>query len=135
MGEQFVFAQTIEQACDLAAGLESNHQCCSFDMLGEEALTEEDAQRYLNSYLHAIETVAHGNQFKKNLPDNVSIKLSALHPRYMPSHQYRVLSEMVERLLIIARKAKALNVPITIDAEEQYRLDFSLQIIESVFYS
>jgi len=132
MGEQFVFAQTIEEACEQAAGLEASHQCCSFDMLGEEALTEEDASRYLESYLNAIEAVAHGNKFKKSLPDNVSIKLSALHPRYLPSQQHKVLGEMVTRLLTIARKAKALNVPITIDAEEQYRLDFSLQIIESV---
>ncbi len=132
MGEQFIYAQTIEEAIENAKHLESKKQCCSFDMLGEEALTEEDAQHYFEAYQHAIDIVAQGNLRKENLLDNVSIKLSALHPRYEPSQQQTVLPELITRLLTLVKKAKKLNVPITIDAEEQFRLDISLQVFESV---
>ena len=132
MGEQFIFAQNPEEAIENAKDLESKNLCCSFDMLGEEALTEQDAQKYLKDYMHALETVAIGNSRKKKLKDNISIKLSAIHPRYEPSQQHKVLPEMVKRLLTIAIRAKQLDVPITIDAEEQYRLDISLQVFESV---
>ena len=132
MGEQFIYAQTIEEAIENAKHLEHKQQCCSFDMLGEEALTEADAQHYFEAYDHALDVVAQGNQRKQQLLDNISIKLSALHPRYEPSQQHTVLPQLVKRLLALAMKAKQLNVPITIDAEEQYRLDISLQVIESV---
>ncbi|GAA6133237.1 bifunctional proline dehydrogenase/L-glutamate gamma-semialdehyde dehydrogenase PutA [Oceaniserpentilla sp. 4NH20-0058] len=132
MGEQFIFAQSIEDAVDSAHLLESKKQCCSFDMLGEQALSEDDALRYYDSYSHAIDVVAKGNEHKKQLTDNISIKLSALHPRYEPQQQKKFVPVIIERLLSLAKKAKALNVPITIDAEEQYRLDISLEIFESV---
>ncbi len=132
MGEQFIYAQTIEEAIESAKHLEHKQQCCSFDMLGEEALTEADAQHYFEAYDHALDVVAQGNQRKQQLLDNISIKLSALHPRYEPSQQHIVLPQLVKRLLALAKKAKHLNVPITIDAEEQYRLDISLQVFESV---
>jgi RHH-type proline utilization regulon transcriptional repressor/proline dehydrogenase/delta 1-pyrroline-5-carboxylate dehydrogenase len=132
MGEQFIYAQTIEEAIENGKHLEPKQQCCSFDMLGEEALTEHDASRYFEAYNHALDVVAQGNLRKQKLRDNVSIKLSALHPRYEPSQQHTVLPQLVERLLALAKKAKRLNVPITIDAEEQYRLDISLQVFESV---
>ncbi len=132
MGEQFIYAQTVEEAIENAKHLEHKQQCCSFDMLGEEALTEEDANKYFNAYDHAIDVVAQGNQRKQALLDNISIKLSALHPRYEPSQQHTVLPQLVKRLLALAKKAKRLNVPITVDAEEQYRLDISLQVFESV---
>ncbi len=132
MGEQFIYAQNIEEAIESAKHLEHKQQCCSFDMLGEEALTTEDALRYFKAYEHAIDVVAQGNQRKQTLLDNVSIKLSALHPRYEPSQQHEVLPKLVTRLLYLAKKAKHLNVPITIDAEEQYRLDISLQVFEAV---
>ena len=132
MGEQFIYAQTIEEAIDNAKHLEHKQQCCSFDMLGEEALSEDDAQHYFAAYDHALDVVAQGNQRKQQLLDNISIKLSALHPRYEPSQQHTVLPQLVKRLLALAKKAKQLNVPITIDAEEQYRLDISLQAFESV---
>lgn len=132
MGEQFVYAQTIEEAVENAKHLEHKQQSCSFDMLGEEALTEADAQQYFDAYMNALEEVASGNSRKEHLLDNISVKLSALHPRYEPSQQHKVLPILVDRLLQLATKAKSLNVPITIDAEEQYRLDLSLQIFESV---
>lgn len=133
MGEQFIFAQSIEEAIENAKSLERKKQCCSFDMLGEQALSEDDALRYYSAYSHAIDVVAKGNKHKKTLTDNISIKLSALHPRYEPSQQHKSIPIIIERLLNLARKAKSLNVPITIDAEEQYRLDISLEIFESVF--
>lgn len=132
MGEQFIFAQSPDEAIENAKDLEQLNQCCSFDMLGEEALTESDSKAYMASYMHALETVAIGNRRKQSLKDNISIKLSALHPRYEPSQQHRVLPELIDRLLSLAKKAKQLDVPITIDAEEQYRLDISLQVFESV---
>lgn len=132
MGEQFVYAQTIEEAVEHSKHLEHKKQCCSFDMLGEEALTEEDADKYFNAYMNALDEVASGNSRKHDLIDNISVKLSALHPRYEPSQQHLVLPILVDRLLQLATKAKSLNVPMTIDAEEQYRLDMSLQIFESV---
>lgn len=132
MGEQFIYAQTPEEAIENAKDLETMSQCCSFDMLGEEALTNEDADNYLNEYMHALETVATGNSRKVQFKDNISIKLSALHPRYEPSQQHKVLPELVNRVLKLAIRARELDVPITIDAEEQYRLDISLQIFESV---
>jgi RHH-type proline utilization regulon transcriptional repressor/proline dehydrogenase/delta 1-pyrroline-5-carboxylate dehydrogenase len=132
MSEQFIFAQSSDEALENAKHLESKQQCCSFDMLGEEALTEDDAQAYMKEYMEAIETVALGNSRKQTLKDNISIKLSALHPRYEPSQQHKVLPELVSRLLILVKRAKQLDVPITIDAEEQYRLDISLQVFETV---
>lgn len=132
MGEQFIYAQTPDEAIENAKDLEQLNQCCSFDMLGEEALTEDNAQTYMAAYMNALETVALGNSRKEKLKDNISIKLSALHPRYEPSQQHKVLPELVNRLLTLAKRAKQLDVPITIDAEEQYRLDISLQVFESV---
>ncbi|MEH6346671.1 MAG: bifunctional proline dehydrogenase/L-glutamate gamma-semialdehyde dehydrogenase PutA [Bermanella sp.] len=132
MGEQFIYAQTIEEAIENAKHLEHKKQCCSFDMLGEEALTEDDARNYFEAYHHALDVVAQGNQRKQKLLDNISIKLSALHPRYEPSQQHKVLPELIKRLLTLVKKAKQLNVPVTIDAEEQFRLDISLQVFESV---
>ena len=132
MGEQFIYAQTIEEAIENAKHLENKQQCCSFDMLGEEALTDEDARHYFEAYHHALDVVAQGNQRKESLLDNISIKLSALHPRYEPSQQHKALPELITRLLTLVKKAKKLNVPVTIDAEEQFRLDISLQVFESV---
>lgn len=132
MGEQFIFAQSIEEAIDNGKHLEAKRQCCSFDMLGEQALSEEDAKRYYNAYSHAIDVVAEGNNRKETLTDNISIKLSALHPRYEPSQQHKAMPIIIERLLSLACRARDKNVPITVDAEEQYRLDISLQIFETV---
>ncbi|MGR6874253.1 proline dehydrogenase family protein [Pseudomonas sp. HK3] len=132
MGEQFIYAQSIEESIDKSKHLEPKNQCCSFDMLGEQALSEEDAQRYFQSYSHAIDIVAEGNNRKEKLTDNISIKLSALHPRYEPSQQHKAMPIIIDRLLKLACKAREKNVPITIDAEEQYRLDISLQIFETV---
>lgn len=132
LGEQFVYAESIEEAVEHSKALPQSYQCCSYDMLGEAALTQEDADNYFEAYGHAIDIVAEGNRLKPNAPDNVSIKISALHPRYEPSQISYVLSSLVERLLTLVKKARDLHVPITIDAEEQFRLDISLEVFESV---
>lgn len=133
LSEQFIFAEDIEDAVDKSNKLEPDNTACSFDMLGEQAITEQDAQSYFHAYAHAIETVAVGNQKKQHLHDNISIKLSALHPRYEPNQQHTVVPILMERVLKLASLAKEHDVPITIDAEEQYRLDMMLQVFESVF--
>jgi len=133
LSEQFIFAESIEQAISQSQKLEPQNICCSFDMLGEQAVTEQDAHRYMMAYQNAIETVARGNKKKQSLKDDVSIKLSALHPRYEPSQQHYVIPELVNRVLKLTTLAKELGVPITLDAEEQYRLDILLQVFESVF--
>jgi len=132
LGEQFVFAQTIEEAIEHAQPLAQTQQSCSFDMLGEAALTQHHADQYFEAYSHAIDVVAEGNRLKPNMPDSLSIKLSALHPRYEPSQRSYALNALVFRLLTLVKKAREKSVPITVDAEEQYRLDMSLEIFESV---
>lgn len=103
-------------------------------MLGEGARTAEDAKHYFNSYAKAIEAIgkAAGN---KPLPDRmgISVKLSALHPRYLATHKDRVMNELVPLVLDLARKAKSYDLNFTIDAEEADRLELSLDVIDAVF--
>ena len=133
LGEQFVYAENIESAVNNADDLESKNQSCSFDMLGEAALTWDDAENYLNAYQQAIDVIARGNIHKKRHPHGISIKLSALHPRYEAGQQENMLPELVMRLLVLVKYAKQKHVAVTIDAEEQHRLDISLQAFEQVF--
>ncbi|MCP5334912.1 MAG: bifunctional proline dehydrogenase/L-glutamate gamma-semialdehyde dehydrogenase PutA [Oceanospirillaceae bacterium] len=133
LGEQFVYAENIESAVNNADDLEGKNQSCSFDMLGEAALTWDDAENYLNAYQQAIDVIARGNIHKKRHPHGISIKLSALHPRYESSQQETMLPELVMRLLVLVKYAKQKHVAVTIDAEEQHRLDISLQAFEQVF--
>lgn len=135
MGKQFVMGETIEGALKRAKISEKIGFRHSYDMLGEAARTEEDALRYKESYAQAIHAIG---QVSKNfatpfLGPSISIKLSALHPRYELAKRERVLKELVPRLLELAKQAKELNCSITIDAEEADRLDLSLDIIEAVF--
>jgi len=113
----------------------------SADMLGEAALTKDDAQKYLDTYLNAIETLGRDTHHAKS-PASLSIKLSALHPRYEARQQARVMDELfasTRRLLKIARNLKvgitidAEEVGITIDAEEADRLELSLQLFEQLY--
>lgn len=106
----------------------------SYDMLGEAARTEEDAKIYFKSYQNAIAAI--GEAAKNAGPiksPGISIKLSALHPRYELAQQERVMQELVPRLLLLAQQAKKQNIGLTIDAEEADRLDLSLEILEAVF--
>lgn len=134
MGKQFVMGETIEEALKRAEATEKIGYRYSYDMLGEAARTEEDALRYQEAYLGAIRAV--GKVSKRLGPlkgPSISIKLSALHPRYELSKRERVLKELSPRLLELAKEAKEANCVLTVDAEEADRLDLSLDVIETVF--
>ena len=131
MGEQFVLGETIEQALTRARPLEARHFRYSYDMLGEAAATAQDAARYFAAYeaaIHAIGTAAHCKGIYENA--GISIKLSALHPRYTRAQQARVMAELLPRLTALAHQARAQNIGFNIDAEESERLDLSLDLLE-----
>ncbi|MET0744610.1 MAG: bifunctional proline dehydrogenase/L-glutamate gamma-semialdehyde dehydrogenase PutA [Microvirga sp.] len=133
MGNHFVLGQTIEDALKRAGSGKGRLYRYSFDMLGEGARTAEDARRYRASYANAIEAIGRsaGNEPLPNRP-GISVKLSALHPRFEATSRERVLAELVPVVIDLARKAKAYDLNFTIDAEEADRLELSLEVIEAV---
>src|ERR1700726_858757 len=130
MGSHFVLGETIESALARAAPRSVGSPRYSFDMLGEGARTAADAERYFNSYASAIEAIGH-TAGDRPLPDRpgISVKLSALHPRFEPLSHRRVMMELVPRLIDLARQAKAHDLNFTVDAEEADRLELSLEVI------
>lgn len=137
MGKQFVMGETINDATKRAATKEQKGYVYSYDMLGEGARTMADADRYLKSYQDAIQCIgqvalASGNNDPRRVP-GISVKLSAIHPRYEFTHQSRVMAEIVPKLKVLCLQAKQYNIGLTVDAEESERLDISLDIIEAVF--
>jgi len=137
MGKQFVMGETIADATIRAATKEQQGYVYSYDMLGEGARTMADADRYLKSYQDAIEeigkvAIASGRNDPRRVP-GISVKLSAIHPRYEFTHKSRVMEEIVPKLKALCLHAKAYNIGLTVDAEESERLDISLDIIEAVF--
>lgn len=133
MSKQFVMGETIGEAIKRAKSLEKIGYRYSYDMLGEAALTEEDAQFYLEEYEKAIEAIGEASK-GKNIYESpgVSVKLSALYPRYEVSQYDRALDALAKRLCLLCQKAKANEVALTVDAEEADRLDLSLDIMEKV---
>lgn len=133
MGRQFVLGQTIDAALDRAAKREAQGFTYSYDMLGEAAMTGADAARYDRAYSDAIASIAKACT-KGSVEDNpgISIKLSALHPRYEVAQEARVMAELVPVVLRLAQAAKAGGMGMNIDAEEQDRLVLSLKVIEAV---
>ncbi|PWI32600.1 bifunctional proline dehydrogenase/L-glutamate gamma-semialdehyde dehydrogenase [Vibrio albus] len=133
LGYQFVLGRTIEEAQKNGQPQQEKGFCYSFDMLGEAALTMGDARRYANDYMGAIEAI--GKRAEGNNPSisSISMKLSALHPRYDVANEDRVMSELFETLLTLAKRARELNVPLTIDAEEMDRLELSLRLFEKLY--
>ena len=133
LGSQFVFGETIEQAERLAPAIEKSGYRFSYDMLGEAARTAADADRYADAYAHAIATLARRAK-SSAVRDNpgISIKLSALHPRYEFAKQDRVMRELVATTRTLARAAAAAGIGFNIDAEEQARLPISLEVIAAV---
>jgi RHH-type transcriptional regulator, proline utilization regulon repressor / proline dehydrogenase / delta 1-pyrroline-5-carboxylate dehydrogenase len=132
IGGEFVVGRTIEEALARSAR-EAEVALCSFDMLGEGARTLQDAERYLKSYQHAIGVIgsaAAGRAAHES--SSISIKLSALEPRYTLLQRQRVMQRLVPRVLALARQAAALNIQLTVDAEEADRLDLSLDVIEAL---
>ena len=133
MGRQFVLGETIEAAMTRAAGMEAKGYTYSYDMLGEAARTEADASRYHISYSRAIGSISEActsDDIREN--PGISVKLSALHPRYEVAQEERVLEELVPRLKALALLAKSAKMGLNVDAEEADRLSLSLQVIETV---
>ena len=157
LGKQFVLGQTIEEAQDVANSarkaqphLQTNLSF-SYDMLGEGARTDKDALRYLESYTNAIKSIAayaistlakdqKDSHNTGHLPrpahptrlDGISIKLSALHPRYEHTQHARVMAELVPRVWRLCELAAQANINLTVDAEEVDRLELSLDVFEAL---
>ncbi|WP_110950951.1 trifunctional transcriptional regulator/proline dehydrogenase/L-glutamate gamma-semialdehyde dehydrogenase [Pseudomonas bohemica] len=135
MGEQFVTGETIAEALANASRFESKGFRYSYDMLGEAALTEHDAQKYLVSYeqaIHSIGKASHGRGIYEG--PGISIKLSALHPRYSRAQYERVMEELYPRLLSLTLLAKQYDIGLNIDAEEADRLELSLDLLERLCF-
>lgn len=135
MGEQFVTGETIAEALANAANMESRGFRYSYDMLGEAALTDEDAKRYLASYeqaIHAIGKASHGRGIYEG--PGISIKLSALHPRYSRAQYDRVMDELYPTVLGLVKMARDYDIGINIDAEEADRLELSLDLLERLCF-
>jgi RHH-type proline utilization regulon transcriptional repressor/proline dehydrogenase/delta 1-pyrroline-5-carboxylate dehydrogenase len=132
IGGEFVVGRSIEEALARSAR-EAQIGLCSFDMLGEGARTQADAQRYLKSYEHAIDVIGAGAAGRPaQESSSISIKLSALEPRYSLLQHERVMQRLVPQVAALARRAAALGIQLTIDAEEADRLDLSLDVIEAL---
>jgi len=133
MGEQFVTGQTIGEALANAEAMEAKGFGYSYDMLGEAATTAEDAERYFEAYLAAADAI--GRKARGRGPyagPGLSIKLSALHPRYARAQAGRVMSELLPRVKHLAQVAKGFDIGLNIDAEEADRLDLSLDLLQSL---
>jgi RHH-type proline utilization regulon transcriptional repressor/proline dehydrogenase/delta 1-pyrroline-5-carboxylate dehydrogenase len=130
MGSHFVLGETIEAALARARSPSARGPRYSFDMLGEGARTAADARRYFEAYASAIEAIGRAAG-DRPLPDRpgISVKLSALHPRFEAVSHGRVMGELVPRLAELARQAKAHDLNFTVDAEEADRLELSLDVI------
>jgi RHH-type proline utilization regulon transcriptional repressor/proline dehydrogenase/delta 1-pyrroline-5-carboxylate dehydrogenase len=133
LGQQFVMGETIEAALQRAADAPKFRY--SFDMLGEAALTAADAERYFAAYRGAIEALGRSSSGGGENTENpsISVKLSALHPRYELAQGARALPQLVARLLALARSARAARIGLTVDAEEADRLELSLAIFARAF--
>lgn len=133
MGAQFVLGETIQSALLRSAKGRTKRDTYSYDMLGEAARTEADAQRYFTSYADAISKIAQA-AVTKDICQNpgISIKLSALHPRYEEAQHCTVMSYVVPRLRTLVTMAKDAGIALNIDAEEADRLSLSLDVIEAV---
>ena len=133
MGRQFVLGETINAAMERAAKMEAQGYSYSYDMLGEAAKTAEDAMRYAQSYSRAIAAIG-AAAASDDIRDNpgISVKLSALHPRYEVAQEARVMAELVPVVRDLARQAAAARMGFNIDAEEADRLTLSLKVIEAV---
>ncbi|MCE1191881.1 MAG: trifunctional transcriptional regulator/proline dehydrogenase/L-glutamate gamma-semialdehyde dehydrogenase [Acidovorax sp.] len=131
MGEQFVTGETIDEALRNARTMEAEGFRYSYDMLGEAALTSADAERYYQSYeqaIHAIGKASNGRGIYDG--PGISIKLSALHPRYSRAQFGRVMDELYPRVLRLTLLARQYDIGLNIDAEEADRLELSLDLLE-----
>ena len=135
LGAQFVVGQTIEKAIEQGQEFaKKNGYRCSFDMLGEGARTIEDAERYFQSYCKALNQIAASVDLTKPIEQRhgMSVKLSALHPKYLWQHADLCVPAISEKLLTLAKNAAQKGITLTVDAEESERLELSLEIIKTV---
>jgi len=133
MGHQFVMGRTIEEALERSRSPEHRRFRHSYDMLGEAALTRQDAQRYFDAYEAAVKTLAErATGAAPHEAPSISVKLSALFPRYEFNQRKRVLEELSARLVELCTAAREGGVALTVDAEEAERLELSLQLVRKV---
>src|SRR6266568_517550 len=133
LADQFIMGRTIEEALGRARGAERHGYRHSFDMLGEAARTMEDAERYHAAYRRAIAAIGKAGAGRPiEAAPGISVKLSALHPRYEMAQHERVMRELLPTLLALARDARGLGIGFTIDAEEADRLELSLDLVEAL---
>jgi RHH-type proline utilization regulon transcriptional repressor/proline dehydrogenase/delta 1-pyrroline-5-carboxylate dehydrogenase len=135
LGNQFVTGRTIAEALDNSRANEARGYRYSYDMLGESAMTEQDAAKYFAAYegaIHAIGQAAAGRGIRNG--PGISVKLSALHPRYSRAQRERVLNELLPRLKQLIMLAKRYDIGINIDAEEADRLELSLDLMEALAF-
>ncbi|MCC7041047.1 MAG: bifunctional proline dehydrogenase/L-glutamate gamma-semialdehyde dehydrogenase PutA [Burkholderiales bacterium] len=133
LGRQFVLGRSIDEALDNARERRARGYRFSFDMLGEAALTADDAQRYFAAYEAAIHAIgAQARHGRIDTEDGISIKLSALHPRYVRSQRDRVRAELHPRVVHLARLARDYGIGMNIDAEEADRLELSLDLLAAL---
>jgi RHH-type proline utilization regulon transcriptional repressor/proline dehydrogenase/delta 1-pyrroline-5-carboxylate dehydrogenase len=141
LGDSFVLGRTIGEALARSAPLEAKGYRFSFDMLGERARTETDAERYFGRYMAAVDAVGRAHPAGALLPHelparpSISVKLSALHPRFDPGKDARLAAELLPRLIELASAARSRGVGLTVDAEEQDRLEPTLDLFAAAFRS
>ena len=133
MGEQFVTGRTIEEAVNASREREARGFTFSYDMLGEAATTADDAARYLHEYERAIDAIGRASR-RRGIYEGpgMSIKPSALHPRFSRIKRGRVMTELLPRIQHLAALAKSQDIGFSIDAEEMDRLDLSLDLVEAL---
>jgi RHH-type transcriptional regulator, proline utilization regulon repressor / proline dehydrogenase / delta 1-pyrroline-5-carboxylate dehydrogenase len=137
LGHQFVMGRDIESALERAAGKEERDYRYSFDMLGEAALTRVDAERYREKYAQAITAVGKAVSPRESITarHSISIKLSALHPRYEFTQASRVMAELFPVIEDLVRRARDAGIGVTLDAEEADRLELSLLLVDKLLRS
>lgn len=136
LGQQFVMGETIDAALARSQDNIRKGYTHSFDMLGEAALTTDNAERYFHAYEQAIHTIGHSAAGRGVFRGpGISVKLSALHPRYSRAQRERVLAELYPRLLALAKLARRYDIGFNIDSEEADRLDLSQDLLDRLAFA
>ncbi|MBP7662640.1 MAG: bifunctional proline dehydrogenase/L-glutamate gamma-semialdehyde dehydrogenase PutA, partial [Shewanella sp.] len=136
MGKQFVLGRNMKEALKNSEDKRKLGYTHSYDMLGEAALTRKDAEKYYTDYANAITELGAQSYNENESPrPTISIKLSALHPRYEVANEDRVLTELYDTVIRLIKLARGLNIGISIDAEEVDRLELSLKLFQKLFNS
>ncbi len=136
LADEFILGSSIDKALQNAKVLEEKGYRYSYDMLGEAAMTAKDAERYLQSYKHAIHALARISQGKDiHTSPGISVKLSALHPRFEYAQKHRVMEELTPKVIELAQLCKESQIAMTIDAEEADVLELTMDVIQKVLSS